>query len=84
MVQRGLAHPKSQLIQGISELVTNDPAAGPGRALGCWGSSRKAAVMIQDGHVAWVGRPRRHRPLTRRSICRLGPCCRGGWAPTLT
>jgi hypothetical protein len=35
------------LIHGISELVTNDPAAGPGLL----GIIPEAAVIIQDGHV---------------------------------
>jgi imidazolonepropionase len=51
MVQPAPVHPKSLLIQGISELVTNDAAAGPGLL----GIIPKAAVIIQDGRIAWVG-----------------------------
>jgi imidazolonepropionase len=40
------------LVTGISELVTNDPAYGDGSALGL---VRDAAVVVQDGFVAWVG-----------------------------
>ncbi len=40
------------LIRGIAELVTNDPAQGDGSALGVL---RDAALVVVDGHVAWVG-----------------------------
>jgi imidazolonepropionase len=40
------------LLTGIGELVTNDPAYGDGSALGL---VRDAAVVVQDGAVAWVG-----------------------------
>ncbi len=40
------------LVTGIGELVTNDPAYGDGSALGL---VRDAAVVVQDGAVAWVG-----------------------------
>lgn len=39
------------LITGIAELVTHDPSAGEG-ALGL---VRSAALVVEDGHVAWVG-----------------------------
>ena len=41
------------LITGIGELVTNDPA--PDRAGGPLGIVTDAAVLIEDGRVAWVG-----------------------------
>lgn len=42
----------SVLVDGIAELVTNDPGAGDGTALGVL---RDAAVVVEDGVVAWVG-----------------------------
>lgn len=41
----------STLIGGIGELVTNSPEHGDGRL----GLLRDAAVVIEDGYVAWVG-----------------------------
>src|SRR5690554_775355 len=43
----------STLITGIGELVTND--LQPGREGGPLGIVREAAVLIEDGRVAWVG-----------------------------
>lgn len=40
----------SLLVTGIRELVTNDPRHGPEL-----GIVRDAAVVVQDGRVAWVG-----------------------------
>ena len=40
------------LVDGISELVTNDPAVGDGTPLGLL---REAAVVVADAQVAWVG-----------------------------
>lgn len=40
----------SLVVTGIGELVTNDPAHGPGL-----GIVRDAAVVVQDGRTAWVG-----------------------------
>jgi imidazolonepropionase len=40
------------LVTGIAELVTNDPTAGPGLL----GTVPDAAVVVDDGRVAWVGR----------------------------
>ena len=42
----------STLITGIGELVTNVPALGDGSSLGL---VRGAALVIDDGAVAWVG-----------------------------
>jgi imidazolonepropionase len=42
----------SLLVDGIGELVTNDPAAGDGTALGLL---RDAAIVVVDDRVAWVG-----------------------------
>jgi imidazolonepropionase len=41
----------STLVTGISELVTNDAAFGPGPL----GSVPDAALVVEDGVVAWVG-----------------------------
>jgi imidazolonepropionase len=41
----------STLVAGIAELVTNDPAAGPGRL----GLVPDAAVVVDGGRVAWAG-----------------------------
>lgn len=43
--------PRARVVTGIGELVTNDPARG-----GLLGVVREAAVVVQDGRVAWVGR----------------------------
>jgi imidazolonepropionase len=40
------------LVRGIGELVTNDPTVGDGSPLGV---IRDAALLAQDGVVAWVG-----------------------------
>lgn len=40
------------LLTGIAELVTNDPAIGDGSPLGLL---RDAALVVEDGRVAWVG-----------------------------
>lgn len=44
--------PGSRLITGIGELVTNDPTAGDGSALGI---VHDAAVIIESETVVWVG-----------------------------
>ena len=40
------------LLDAIGELVTNDPTVGDGSPLGIL---RDAAVLIEDGRIAWVG-----------------------------
>ncbi|MEV1129097.1 imidazolonepropionase [Agromyces sp. NPDC049794] len=42
------------LLTGIGELVTNEPA--PDRQGGPLGIVRDAAVLVEDGRIAWVGR----------------------------
>jgi hypothetical protein len=42
----------SLLVDGIGELVTNDPAAGDETPLGLL---REAAIVVVDDRVAWVG-----------------------------
>ena len=41
------------LVTGIAELVTNDPA--PDRDGGPLGIVRDAALLVEDGRIAWVG-----------------------------
>jgi imidazolonepropionase len=41
----------SQVITNIGELITNDPSVGEGLL----GVVRDAAVVIEDGRIAWVG-----------------------------
>jgi imidazolonepropionase len=40
------------LVTGVAELVTNDPGTGDGSALGLL---QDAALVVEDGRVAWVG-----------------------------
>ena len=44
---------KRMLLTNIGELVTNDPA--PDRDGGPLGIVRDAAVLVEDGRVAWIG-----------------------------
>jgi len=50
------------LIDNIGELVTNNPALGRGPL----GIIQRAAVLIEDGVVAWVGRAAYAQPADRR------------------
>ncbi|GAA4682474.1 imidazolonepropionase [Phytohabitans rumicis] len=50
------------LIDNIGELVTNDPALGRGPL----GIIERAAVLIEDGTVVWVGRTTHAQPADRR------------------
>ena len=45
----------SVVVTGIGELVTNDPDAGDGSPLGVL---HDAAVVVDDGRIAWVGSAR--------------------------
>ena len=51
------------LVRGIGELVTNDPTVGDG----VLGVVRGAALVIDDGRVAWIG-PAEDAPATDRMI----------------
>jgi imidazolonepropionase len=52
----------STLITNIGELVTNDPGPGsPGAGPGPFAAQHDAALVIDDGRVAWTG-PARHAP----------------------
>jgi imidazolonepropionase len=42
----------STIVTGIAELVTNDPSRGDGSPLGL---ITKAAVVVTEGRIAWVG-----------------------------
>ena len=62
----GLPEPgagRTTLVTGIGELVTNDPAQGDGSALGVL---HDAAVVVEDGRVAWVGRAAQAPPADER------------------
>ncbi|MFI7606780.1 imidazolonepropionase [Micromonospora sp. NPDC049366] len=54
----------SLLVTNIGELVTNVPGTGAGGPLGL---RRNAAVLVEDGQVAWVG-PARDAPAADRRI----------------
>jgi imidazolonepropionase len=54
----------SLLIDNIGELVTNQAGTGDGGPLGI---RRNAAVLVEDGEVAWVG-PARYAPAAVRRI----------------
>ena len=63
------------VLHGISELVTNDPAAGPGLL----GIIPDAAVVLEGERIAWVGAAaaapaadRRRRPRRPRGPARMG------------
>lgn len=50
------------LIDNIGELVTNEPAVGRGPL----GIIERAALLIEDGAVAWLGRATHAQPADRR------------------
>ncbi|HEU0181875.1 MAG TPA: imidazolonepropionase [Agromyces mariniharenae] len=50
---------KRMLLTNVGELVTNDPA--PDRDGGPLGIVRDAAVLVEDGRIAWIG-PAAHVP----------------------
>ncbi|MGW1057413.1 imidazolonepropionase [Micromonospora rubida] len=54
----------SLLVDNIGELVTNVPGTGDGSPLGL---RRDAAVLVEEGRVAWVG-PARYAPAADRRI----------------
>ncbi len=54
----------SFLIDNIGELVTNIPGTGEGGLLGI---RRKAAVLVEEGDIAWIG-PSRYAPAADRRI----------------
>ncbi len=58
----------STLITNIGELVTNDPAADD-----LLGARTDAALVLDEGLVAWVGMPQRRPRPTRPSTRAGGP-----------
>lgn len=64
----------STLLHGISELVTNDPGLGP-TALGL---IEDAALIVQEGRVAWVG-PVGSAPPADRAVDLGGRAVLPGW-----
>jgi imidazolonepropionase len=70
---------RSTLITGISQLVTNDPAAGPGLL----GTVTDAAVVIGDGTVQYVG-PAGDAPAADDSVDVQGRAALPGWVDSHT
>jgi imidazolonepropionase len=56
------------LVDNVGELVTNVPGTGDGGLLGI---RRKAAVLVEDGVVAWIG-PSRWAPAADRRLDAAG------------
>jgi len=73
-VAQPVAHPKSVLVQGISELVTNDPTAGPGLI----GRVRGASVILEDGVIGWIG-PASSAPAADATVDVGGRAVLPGW-----
>lgn len=69
----------STLLQGISELVSNDAALGPAPL----GLVDDAALIIEDGWVAWVG-PRPSAPAADRAVDLGGRAVLPGWVDSHT
>lgn len=74
-----VVEPTAVLLHGIPELVTNDPAAGPGLL----GIIPNAAVIIQDGHLVWVG-PAGSAPAADTSVDLNGRAVLPGWVDSHT
>lgn len=70
---------RSTLITGISRLVTNDPAAGPGLL----GTVTDAAVVIGDGVIGWVGAAA-DAPAADESVDVQGRAALPGWVDSHT
>ena len=69
-----VAQDGSLALRGISELVTNDPAAGPGLL----GTVRDAAVVLEGDRIVWVG-PERSAPDADLAIDLGGRAVLPGW-----
>ena len=69
----------STLLQGISQLVSNDPAAGEGPL----GLIEDAAVIIEDDRVVWVG-SRAKAPGADRAVDLGGRALLPGWVDSHT
>ncbi len=66
--------PSSTVLHGISQLVTNDPEAGPGLL----GTVEDAAVVIADGLIVWVG-PASQAPAADDAVDLGGRAVLPGW-----
>ena len=69
----------STLIRGIGQLVTNDPAAGPGRL----GTITGAAVVIVGDRITWVG-PDVQAPAADEVVDAGGRAVLPGWVDSHT
>ncbi|WP_150243484.1 imidazolonepropionase [Nocardiopsis quinghaiensis] len=61
--------PESVLVDDIATLVTNDPSRGRGEV----GEIRDAALVVEDGRVAWSG-PRAQAPAADARVDAAGRC----------
>jgi imidazolonepropionase len=66
--------PRSIVIDDIATLVTNDPSRGRGAV----GEVRDAALVVEDGRVAWSG-PRSQAPAADARIDAAGRCVLPGF-----
>ena len=67
------------LVDGIGELVTNDPTAGEGPL----GIVRNAAVVIDGDRIVWVG-PSEQAPAADARIDAAGACVLPGFVDSHT
>lgn len=67
--ENGPATPGTILVDAIGTLVTNDPELGEGRL----GEISDAALVIEDGRVAWAG-PRAQAPAADARVDAAGGC----------
>ena len=67
------------LLRGIAELVTNDPASGPGLL----GTVPDAAVIIENGRIGWVG-PAAAAPAADTTVDVQGRAVLPGWVDAHT
>nr|WP_017545147.1 imidazolonepropionase [Nocardiopsis prasina] len=67
--ENGPATPGTILVDAIGTLVTNDPELGEGRL----GEISDAALVIEDGRVAWAG-PRAQAPAVDARVDAAGRC----------
>ena len=70
---------RSTLITGIGQLVTNDPAAGPGLL----GETHHAAVVFEGGKIAWLG-SETAAPAADESLNVAGHAVVPGWVDSHT
>jgi imidazolonepropionase len=70
---------RATVIRGISQLVTNDPSAGPGLL----GMVRDAAVVLSDGVISWIG-PARDAPAADDQVDVDGRAVLPGWVDSHT